>query len=147
MSKTEINSAATSSASSEFNEIIRGIDDNVLANAMTDPFSRALVLHAVFAEMPHRVIGERIENVEAVVRWQIGNPAAIWTVIIENGCCTVHEGIAGSQPTVTMEIDMVMFLRLIAGQVGGMALMLSGRLRIKGNLMTARKIEDWFVRS
>ncbi len=152
MSHSSENGAATassehpSSTSAEFAEIVRRIDDQQLSRAMSDPMSRLLVLHGVFAEMPRRAVGDRLAGVHAVIRFRVGEPPATWTVIVENATCIVHEGELAGRPTVTLELGMVPFLRLIAGQTGGMALMATGKLRIKGNLMTARKIEEWFAR-
>ena len=147
MSKNiRIPSGVTTSRSSEFNEIVRSIDDETLASAMADPMSRTVVLHAVFDEMPRRLIGDRVEGVDSVVCWRIGEPADMWTVVVANSRCTVHQGNPGLDPAVTLELGMVPFLRMIAGQMGGMALLVTGNLRIKGNMMTARKMEKWFVR-
>ncbi|MET8654398.1 SCP2 sterol-binding domain-containing protein [Nocardia aurea] len=108
--------------------------------------SRTVVLHAVFDEMPRRLIGDRVDGVDSVVCWRIGEPVDMWTVVVANSRCTVHQGNPGLEPTVTLELGMVPFLRMIAGQMGGMALLVTGNLRIKGNMMTARKMEKWFVR-
>ncbi|MEU2033797.1 SCP2 sterol-binding domain-containing protein [Nocardia amamiensis] len=108
--------------------------------------TRTLVLHAIFAEMPLRLLGDRVSGVESVVCWRIGQPQQVWTVTVAGAACTVHEGNSTVRPTVTLELETVPFLRMIAGQVGGMALMTTGRLRIKGSLTAARKIEDWFAR-
>jgi len=134
------------SLAAEFNAIVRRIDDDTLNRSMSDALSRELVLAAVFREMPARMRTDRTARERTVVRWRIGDPAAVWTVVVDLGGCTTHSGPTDEIPDVTVELEMVPFLRLIAGQVGGFALTATGRLRIKGNLLLARKLEDWFAR-
>lgn len=138
--------AATAEQAAEFNEIVRRIDDRTLRTAMADPVTRAVVLGAVFAGMPQRVRGDRIDGVTATICWRIGAAPDCWTVVIDRGDCVVRPGMTGEIPTVTLELGTVAFLRMIAGQTGGMALVLSGKLRIKGSLVIARHLEDWFAR-
>ncbi|WP_067826839.1 SCP2 sterol-binding domain-containing protein [Nocardia inohanensis] len=137
---------ATLAQAAEFNAIVARIDDRTLRTAMADPMTRAVVLGAVFAGMPQRVRGDKIDGVSAVIRWRIGDEPDCWTVLIDGGACAVRSGMTSRTPTVTLELGTVPFLRMIAGQTGGMALVLSGKLRIKGSLTIARHLEDWFAR-
>lgn len=145
MSDNGISVPAERSLAAEFNEIIRRIDDDTLSGSMSDALSRELVLAAVFREMPARMRPDRAGRKRTVLRWRIGDPAAVWTVVIDAGVCTAHSGVTDEIPDLTVELAMVPFLRLIAGQVGGFALATSGRMRIKGSLLLARKLEDWFA--
>lgn len=112
---------------------------------MANPMTRAVVVGAVFAEMPHRARVDKIAGVDAVLYWRIGGDVD-WTVVIDHGSCTVRPGNDIEDSTVTLELGTVPFLRMIAGQTTGMALLLTGKLRLKGSLMVARHLEEWFVR-
>lgn len=128
----------------EFNAIVRRIDDPTLAQTMDDDDARTLVLHGIFGQMPDRLQPERAAGLDATVHWRIGRRPDDWTVRICDGNCSVSEGLSG-EPTVSLAIGNVAFLRLVSGEATGMGMLLTGKLKLRGSMMFARQIEHLFV--
>jgi len=97
--------------------------------------------------MPDRLDRERASNIEAVVEWRIVDHQTrehdIWQLILRDGAAEVQPGPA-EDPTVTMEIGAVDFMRLITGGAQGPKLFLFGRLKVRGNLVLAARMPTLF---
>jgi putative sterol carrier protein len=70
-----------------------------------------------------------------------------WEVVIHDGRCTSTDRPAHAKPTVSFELGDVAFPRLITGQTSGMALLLTRRLKVRGDLGFARRIDQLFERA
>ena len=63
--------------------------------------------------------------------------------MIEDGACRVEQGPA-EDPSVTYEIAPVDFVKLVTGNASGPKLFLFGRLKIRGNLLLAARMQTFF---
>jgi putative sterol carrier protein len=64
-------------------------------------------------------------------------------VRIEHGSATVGTSL-NEEPRVSFEADPVAFLRMTAGQVNGMKLILARKLKVRGDMMFAPRVEGLF---
>ncbi len=138
----------TSDTPSEaFAELVAGSSDEDVAASMRDPELRHKVLAAIFGQMPGRLRADRARGLDAVVHWIVtgqGDARDEWEVVIRDAACTVHEGFTEPKATVSFEVPDVQFLRMIAGQTTGMKLMIARKLRVRGDMMFAPRIEGLF---
>ena len=130
----------------QFAELVRHASDEDLAAGLT--LNRDMVLDGIFTAMPQSFLAANASGVDAVAEWRItgaaDEPPARWQVRIAGGQCTVqHDGEA--KPDVVYELGGVDFMRLVAGQLDGPALFVSGRLRIEGDLMLAARMPAMFM--
>lgn len=130
----------------EFAGLVREASDDQLRDGLAA--NRDLILGEIFRRMPERFDPERAQGVEATVEWRIlerpGGGHDTWHLVLRRGRCEVFDGPAES-PTVIYEIKPVDFIRLITGDAGGPKLFLFGRLKIRGNLMLATRMQTFFL--
>ena len=129
----------------EFAELVQGATDDQLRAGLEA--NRELLLAEIFRQMPERLDQERASDIEAVVEWRIVDPKTreqdIWQLILRDGNAEVQPGPA-EDPTVTMEVGAIDFMRLITGGANGPKLFLFGRLKVRGNLVLAARMPGLF---
>src|SRR5437016_6045451 len=64
-------------------------------------------------------------------------------VVVADGTCSTGPG-AGQEATVTLALSAPDFLRLISGKLNGMQAFMSGKLKLKGDMMLAQSMQTWF---
>ena len=130
-----------------FAEMVSGATDKQLREVMTHPDTRTLILDRIFGQMGERVRPDRVRGIDAVVHWHVtGGPAGAidrFQVHIRDGAAVVTRN-GEDKAKVTMIVDPVGFLRMIAGETTGMKLMLGRKLRVKGDMMFAPRLEHMF---
>jgi putative sterol carrier protein len=129
----------------EFAELARAATGDQLRAGLA--VNRELILGEIFRQMPARFDAERGAGVDATIEWRIrgdGNGSYdAWYLIIDDGRCEMHPGPA-EDPTATLEIDALDFIRLITGSANGPKLFLFGRLKVRGNVLLAARMPGFF---
>jgi putative sterol carrier protein len=106
---------------------------------MTDYSVRELVFNHEKAFKP-----EAAEGVDAVIQYKLtGDEAGDYIVTINDGKCTVVEGIA-ENPTMTMTADAQDFGDVLLGKANGMQYFMQGKLKLAGDLNLAMKLTSFF---
>lgn len=104
---------------------------------------RRLLVWQIFRTMRQRIDPGRAAGVEAIVEWRIGGRRRggldRYQLAFAGGRCRLRRG-GGQVPTLTLEMDGVGFLRLVAGASGAAWLALGGRLRARGDLALAAQL-------
>lgn len=90
----------------------------------------------MIVHMPKAFVPEAAGDTSAVVQYDISEP--MYTVI-ENGTLTVHEGVA-ENPTITMTIEDDNLVKLFKGELNPMTAFMTGKLKLKGDMMFAQKL-------
>jgi putative sterol carrier protein len=128
--------------------MVAEISDEQLADGLGDPQARATVLGEVFRRMAEHVEHDRIADLDAIVHFRItdapGGGVDVYEVAIEDGACEVRTEATTEEPKVSFEIDPVSFLRLVTGAESGPAMFMTGRIKIKGDLMFASRMTSFF---
>ena len=82
----------------------------------------------------------------AVIQLKLsGQGGGNWYMTIRDGTCTVTEGLS-SAPQATMSMAAGDYLRVAEGKLSGMVAILTGRVKVTGDLMLLKKMESWFAR-
>jgi putative sterol carrier protein len=128
----------------QFAALVREASDEQLAEGFRE--NREALLGEIFRRMPERFDPERATDVAAVIEWQVTRPDGEpdrWQVVIRDGTCTAEAG-GQAEPDVSFRVAPVDFVKLITGVEAGPKLFVFGRLRIRGNLMLAARMQSWF---
>jgi putative sterol carrier protein len=128
----------------QFAALIAEASDDQIAEGMQ--VNRALLLEEIFSRWPDQFDPARAPGVNAVIEWQITNPEGgedRWQIAIEDGACSVARD-ASAEPDVTFRVGPVEFVKLIAGAESGPKLFVFGKLKIRGNLMLAARVQGFF---
>jgi putative sterol carrier protein len=108
---------------------------------------RRPILNGVFRQMPRQLDRERAKDTSAVIEWRIGGRRDggedRYQVVIENGRARWRRK-PDRDPTVTLKMDAVTFLRLVTGAQTGPALFMTGKLSLDGDLMQATTLQTLF---
>ena len=106
---------------------------------MTEYTVRELVFNHEKAFMP-----EVAEGVDAVIQYRLtGEEAGDYIITIEDGKCSVAEGVAES-PTMTLTADAKDFGDVLLGRANGMQYFMQGKLKLSGDLNLAMKLTSFF---
>lgn len=102
---------------------------------------------SVFAAMAERLAArpEIVKKVGAVYRFDItGDNSGTWTVDLKNGVGSVHEG-EPPQSNITITVSESDFVAFANGSLDPMAAFTSGKVKVKGNVMLATKLQPLFA--
>ena len=103
------------------------------------------VLEPCFAAMAERFLPDKASDRRASMQFDIVTPEGTntWHVFIADGTAKTGPG-AALEPTVTVIMKLAPFLRLVSGMLEGFDAFMTGAAKIKGDLMLAQTMLDWF---
>ena len=127
-------------------EAIKGLSDEELDKAIKE-MGADQTLKQIFDGMEEAFQPEKAGDTTATMQYDIKTDDGVkqWTVEIADKKCTTSEGPA-TDPRLTLEIALVDFVRLIFGQAQGPQLFMSGKLKLKGDMMFAMQMQTYFDR-
>ncbi len=104
----------------------------------------ALTVQKLFEGMPQAFRAEMAGEDSLVFQFHItGDQAGDWYVCVEKGQCTVDQGVHQS-PTVSLTLKDHNWLAMAAGELSGAKAFMTGKLKLKGDLMAAQKLGTYF---
>jgi len=106
------------------------------------------VLQPIFKGMQEHFLPDKAAGKNAVIQYDVTTPDGTesWQVVIADGACTTGKG-AEKEANVTLQLAMPDFLRLISGKLNGVQAFMSGKLKIKGDMMMAQTMQTWFAQN
>jgi putative sterol carrier protein len=118
-------------------------DDEILA--LIKDLGEESFFGGIFDEMARHFLPDKAAGKNAVIQYDIATPdgAQTFQVVVADGTCTTSAG-AGQDPSVTLALSAPDFLRLISGKLNGMTAFMSGKLKLKGDMMLAQSMQGWF---
>jgi alkyl sulfatase BDS1-like metallo-beta-lactamase superfamily hydrolase len=118
---------------------------DVRERTMRSPIRR-LITAQIFAGMARGFDGERGADLDVTVRWEIGRadrpPVESWDLVIRDGRARARR-VTETEPEparTTIGLDRPTLLELAIGNLNGPQAYLSGRLRMKGDVMLAQRL-------
>jgi putative sterol carrier protein len=94
-----------------------------------------------FERLPSRVNPERIEGMSNTYVFDIEG-AGVWTVAVADGAITVSEG--ASDADCTFSTTEENFEKIVAGEQNPTTAYMTGKLKIKGDMGAAMKLQKIF---
>jgi len=103
------------------------------------------VLGRIFDGMAEAFVPERAAGQDAVIQYHVAvsDTTHSYRLKVANGKCEVLRG-TGGPARVTLTMAVPDFLRLVAGELGGMWALMTGKLKVQGDLLFARTMQGWF---
>ncbi len=112
---------------------------------MTDQQGQGqITVQELMHRMPRAFLPDRANGVDAVVQYNLtGAEGGDWIITIQNGECTVAEGVA-SNPNMTLSADAQDYKDIITGKLNAMNAFMQGKVRLAGDLNLAMKLVNFF---
>jgi putative sterol carrier protein len=131
-----------------FARLITRASGGQIRAVLEEPGLRTAVLAEIFRRMGEHLRADRAAHASAVVHWRLSGGAGEggydrWETVIEHGTCVAHAE-PSREPTATITIHPVDFVRLITRNVSGPMLFLTGKLKIKGDIGFAAGLPTMF---
>ena len=119
-------------------------DEEILAEADGSGGPKA-VLDQMFEGMATAFKPEAAAGKSAVLAYEITTPSDThsYAMKVADGTCELHKG-AVEGARITMVMSFPDWLRLAAGEIDGMKAFMSGKLKIRGDMMFAQTMASWF---
>ena len=130
----------------QFVQLVQSASDEQIVEAIhatgTEP-----TLQQIFSGMQETFQAGRAGDTDADIQWVVVDVGTEhpWVTAIHDGRCEVRSGRA-DDPKVTLTMDLVNFVKMIAGTANGTQLFMTGRLKLSGDMMFAMRIESLFER-
>ena len=97
-----------------------------------------------FDMMESRFKPEKAAGVSAVIQYEIsGEGGGTWNATVKDGKCAVASGAAAS-PSLTLTMSGQDWLDMLAGKLSGQMAFMSGKLKLKGDMVLAMKVGGMF---
>jgi putative sterol carrier protein len=128
----------------EFAQMVAVASDDQIVRAVHSVGTQA-TLDRVFEGMQSRFVPDRAKGVDADIQFVVQDEGEQdeYLVAIHDGACSVSRTLA-DDPKVTLTTDLVSFLKMVGGKVGGPQLFMTGKLKISGDLFFATRIMGFF---
>jgi putative sterol carrier protein len=98
----------------------------------------------IIGSLPSKLDKEAAEDLDAVYQFDLtGAEGGQYQLIVQHGACSVKEG-THADPHVTLSMDADDCKKLLKGQLSGMAIVMSGRLQITGDIGLAMQLKSLF---
>ena len=99
----------------------------------------------VFDMMPSRFNAAAAAGVNATYQFDLtGDNGGTWQVAVANGGCTVAQGAPNDKPNITITMAAVDYLDMITGKLNPQMAFMGGKLKIKGDMSLALKMQQIF---
>jgi putative sterol carrier protein len=124
--------------------VIKELSDEELAEQIKN-LGIEVVLKGIFDGMQDAFRPDKAAGTTATLQYDIDTDEGTkqWTVEIAGDKCVTSEGPA-SDPRLTLQLGLIDFIRLIFGQAQGQQLFMSGKLKLKGDMMFAMQMQTFF---
>lgn len=108
------------------------------------------IVGEVFRRFPERLSPEG-KRQRTAIEWRLrgigpagdGDAVERWFVVLEGGECRTGRNL-DVRPRVTFELGALDFLKLVTGNANPLKLALTGKLRIRGDLLFAPRVQGFF---
>ena len=115
-----------------------------MAQDIEKPKETLTTVDQVIESMPRRFHPENCKKIEAIYQWALDKPERTFHVKIDKGTFELNDG-AHPSPNVTIMCDTEVYLKLVNGQMKDVMAVVTGKLRVKGNLALAQKLGKIFI--
>ncbi|CAI5787101.1 peroxisomal multifunctional enzyme type 2 [Podarcis lilfordi] len=119
-----------------------------LTSSSEQPSAKVVGLKSdlVFGEIGRRIKehgSELVKKVNAIFQWNItkdGKTAVQWTIDLKNGSGEVYQGPARGKADTIFSLSDDDFVDLVLGKINPQKAFISGKLKVKGNIMLSQKL-------
>ena len=107
---------------------------------------RATTAKEIFEAMPGRFLPEQAGDLNAVIQFDLsGEGGGQWTLSVADRKATVTDGTTPN-PNMTFSTDAADFVAIINGDLNPMNAFMQGKVKVKGDMTLALKLQNIFKR-
>lgn len=99
-----------------------------------------MFVNELIRKMPSVINPAATANMQTTIQYRISKPMYL---VIDNGRCTAHEGVAPS-PDLALTISDDNLLAMLKGELDGRAAFMSGKLKVEGDMLLAQRLQGFF---
>lgn len=108
---------------------------------MAEPISTC---EEYFQTLSNRFVADAAAGVNAIFQFELtGDGGGQWHVIVNDGGMEVVTG-AHASPTATVTAGASNYVKIANGEINGLRAVMTRKMKIKGNLVMARKMQHIF---
>lgn len=97
-----------------------------------------------FDTLGERFVASASKGVNAIYQFEIGGDGGgTWHVIVNDGAMEVHSG-AHASPSSTVTSKAKDYVKIANGDMNGLRAVMTRKMRIAGNIVMARKMQNMF---
>ena len=105
---------------------------------------RVTSIKEIFDGMPGAFLAEKAAGVNAVIQFEMtGEGGGAYYATLANGQCMVTEGSAPN-PTMTLSAGATDYIRIVNGELNPMQAFMQGKVKMKGDMGLAMKMQQFF---
>ena len=98
----------------------------------------------IFEEMESRFLPEQAGDMNAVIQFNLsGEGGGVWQAVIANQTLSVQTG-AATAPTMVFSSSASDYVAIINGDLSPMAAFMQGKVKLKGDMALALKMQNLF---
>lgn len=103
-----------------------------------------ITVKELFASLPSKLDRAAAEDLDVVYQFDLsGAQGGQYHLRVKDGICVVEEG-THADPHVTLSMAGEDFLKVLNGQLSGPAVVMSGRLKVSGDVGLAMQLKSLF---
>jgi putative sterol carrier protein len=99
-----------------------------------------MTVNDIIRKMPAAINAAATANLHTTIQYKITEPMYL---VIDNGQCTVHDGLAPS-PDLALIMTDEDLKALLKGELNGISAFMSGKLKVEGDMMLAQRLSSFF---
>lgn len=99
-----------------------------------------MCVNDIIRKMPAALNTAAATNLQTTIQYKITEPMYL---VINNGECTVHDGLAPSFDLALIMADDDL-KALLTGELNGISAFMSGKLKVEGDMMLAQRLPSLF---
>jgi len=97
-----------------------------------------------FDTLPKRFVQSASKGVEAIFQFEIsGDGGGVWHVIVKDEQLEINNG-EHAEPSARILSNAANYLKICNGDMNGLRAVISRKMKIQGNLVLARKMQNMF---
>ena len=105
---------------------------------------RVTTIKEIFERMPSVFLPEKAAGLNAVIQFEMtGEGGGAYYATIADGKCTVTEGVA-LNPSMTLSAAATDYLAVVNGELNPMQAFMQGKIKMKGDMSLALKMQQFF---
>jgi putative sterol carrier protein len=133
-------------SAAEFAQTVKKASDKEI-NAVMGGAHRETILDAIFDRFPSLFNAEKAKGADARVNWRITggpeNSSDTYAVVVKDGTCTIEKD-PTVEPTTSIMLGPAEFAKLITGSGNPTMMVMTGKVKARGDLSVAMAFQNWF---
>ena len=133
-------------SAAEFAQTVKKASDKEI-NTVMGGDHREAILDAIFARFPSLFNPDKAQGADARVNWRItggpDNSSDTYAVVVKDGACTTEKA-PTAEPTTSIMLGPAEFAKLITGSGNPTMMVMTGKVKARGDLSVAMAFQNWF---